>query len=328
MMKRNARMALRTLSFIFVFVLSGYGRVPGSDHTFDRTLTVNGPIRLELSTGSGDVQIKGGTDGKVHIRGEVHAGWSLFGDAQKRIEQVVANPPIEQRGDAIRIGKDSSLFKNTSISYVIEVPHESELSVNVASGEVNVAGVRGPVKLETASGSIRVEKIDREAELSSASGSITASDLGDFARASSASGDVSISNIKGEVRINVASGEIRVVKPGNRVEASTASGSIAVQGANGDVKAHSLSGRVAVTGNPSGNSYWDLKTVSGSVELSVPPGTNFRLSGESTSGEVRADIPIVIEEQGKHSLRAHIGNGGGRVEVHTVSGEIRVRGTS
>jgi hypothetical protein len=36
-------------------------------------------------------------------------------------------------------------------------------------------------------------------------------------------------------------------------------------------------------------------------------------------------VPIVIEEQGKHSLRARMGNGGGRVEVHTISGEIRVR---
>jgi hypothetical protein len=38
-------------------------------------------------------------------------------------------------------------------------------------------------------------------------------------------------------------------------------------------------------------------------------------------------VPVVIEEQGKHNLRARMGNGGGRVEVHTISGEILVRGT-
>jgi len=47
----------------------------------------------------------------------------------------------------------------------------------------------------------------------------------------------------------------------------------------------------------------------------------------AVSGEIRSDIPIVIEEQGKHSLRAHMGNGGGRVDIHTVSGEIRITGT-
>jgi hypothetical protein len=35
-----------------------------------------------------------------------------------------------------------------------------------------------------------------------------------------------------------------------------------------------------------------------------------------------------VEEQGKHSLRAHMGSGGGRVEVHTVSGEIRISHTN
>jgi DUF4097 and DUF4098 domain-containing protein YvlB len=71
-----------------------------------------------------------------------------------------------------------------------------------------------------------------------------------------------------------------------------------------------------------------LKTVSGSVQTYVPANSNFRFSAEAISGEIRADIPIVIEEQGKHSLRAHIGSGGGRIEVHTVSGEIKVSGGS
>jgi DUF4097 and DUF4098 domain-containing protein YvlB len=82
-----------------------------------------------------------------------------------------------------------------------------------------------------------------------------------------------------------------------------------------------------VQGNPGADSYWELKTVSGGVQFSVPSSANFHLSAEAVSGEIRADIPIVIEEQGKRSLRAHMGSGGGRVEVHTVSGEIRVIGT-
>jgi DUF4097 and DUF4098 domain-containing protein YvlB len=67
-----------------------------------------------------------------------------------------------------------------------------------------------------------------------------------------------------------------------------------------------------------------LKTVSGGIQLIVPPSANFHLSAEAVSGEIRADIPIMIEEQGKHTLHARLGNGGARAEVHTVSGEIRV----
>jgi DUF4097 and DUF4098 domain-containing protein YvlB len=60
------------------------------------------------------------------------------------------------------------------------------------------------------------------------------------------------------------------------------------------------------------------------VQLGVPSNANFRFSAEAVSGQIKTDVPIVIEEQGKHSLRARMGNGGGRVEVHTISGEIRV----
>ena len=114
--------------------------------------------------------------------------------------------------------------------------------------------------------------------------------------------------------------------PGARVEAATTSGTVEISGAGSDVTANSVSGRVAVHGNPSGNSYWNLKTTSGTVEVGVPTSANFHLSADAISGEIRTDIPIMIEEQGKHTLRARVGNGGSRVEVHTVSGEIRISG--
>src|SRR5207244_2463383 len=88
---------------------------------------------------------------------------------------------------------------------------------------------------------------------------------------------------------------------------------------------HSITGRVYVQGNPGDQGYWNLRTTSGGVQISVPPSANFRLSAEAVSGEIRTDVPIVVEEQGKHSLRARLGSGGGRVEVHTVSGAVRAK---
>ena len=121
---------------------------------------------------------------------------------------------------------------------------------------------------------------------------------------------------------------MNVTKPGARVEAVTTSGSVDIVGAGNDVSASSVSGRVAVQGNPSGNSYWNLKTTSGSVDVGVPPTANFHLSAEAVSGDIRTGIPVVIEDQDKHSLRARVGSPGGRVEIHTVSGGIRVEPAS
>jgi hypothetical protein len=299
---------------------------PSVNGSFDRTLTVTAPIRLELANASGDVSITGSTDGKVHVHGEVRSSGMGFDSPQKRLDEMVSNPPIEQKGDTIRIGKDlGRSLRNLSISYVIEVPRDTEVETTVASGSQTISRIRGPVKVQSASGSIRVDHIDRQTQLTTLSGAVDATDIGDDLRANSASGSVTVSNIKGDVRISALSGATQIMKPGGRVDADSASGSVEIQGATTDVKAHAASGKIDVSGNPGSNSYWDLKTVSGVVELGVPSNSNFHLSAEAVSGQIKTDVPIVIEEQGKHSLRARVGAGGGRVEVLTISGEIRVR---
>ena len=304
---------------------AGCAMGPAASGSFDRTLTVSGPIRLELNNTSGNVAISGSSDKKVHIHADARASGFGFESPDKRMQQLLANPPIEQHGDVIRIGEEMRHIRNVSISYVIEVPHETEIVSSVLSGVQAIQDVRGPVNAKAASGSIRVNHIERQTQLSSLSGSIRADNIGDDLRANSASGSVTVSNVKGDVRISALSGSTQIMKPGGRVEASTASGNVDVEGATSDVKANAASGRVSVNGNPGTSSYWDLKTASGTVQLGVPSNANFHLSAEAVSGEIKSDVPVVVEEQGKHSLRARVGTGGGRVEVHTISGEIRLR---
>ncbi len=308
-MARHRKLCLPLVLFSVLFVLAGCYNGPAVSGTFDRSYSVTGPIRVELANASGDVDITGSADGKVHVHGEVRASGFGSDTPQKRLDETVSNPPIEQRGDTFRIGKEFSHMRNVSIAYTIQVPRDTEVSATVASGAQTIRNVRGPVKVQSASGSVRVEKIERDAQLSTASGSVSAT------------------NTKGDIIVNAMSGVIRIAKPGGRIEADTASGEVEIQGAANDVQAHAASGRVSVQGNPGAKSYWELKTISGTVQLTVPASANLHLSAEATSGEIRTDIPIVVEEQGKHSLRAHMGNGGGRVDVHTVSGEIHVSGT-
>ena len=321
----NRRFAFAAGLGLAALIAAGCDVGPSATGSFDRTLSVSGPIRVEVSGASGDVSITGGGDNKVHVHAEARAsGWG-FDSPEKRIREIVDNPPIEQKGDVIRIGQEMRHFRNVSISYVIELPKDSEIDSSVLSGSQSVQNVRGPVKVESASGSINVERIERQTQLSTLSGTIHATNIGDDLKANSASGSVIVSNVKGDVRISALSGSTQIVKPGGRVEATTASGAVDVQGATKDVRARAASGRITVDGNPAATSYWELKTASGFVQLGVPKNANFHLAADAVSGQIKTDVPIVVEEQGKHSLRARVGNGGGRVEVHTISGEIRVR---
>jgi DUF4097 and DUF4098 domain-containing protein YvlB len=329
-MRRLVSPARRSLVFGAVLAFAALNwatvTVTAADNAFERTFMVSGPVRLELSNGSGSVEIKGSTDGKVHISGRVSGGWSLFGNSEKNIQDVVATPPIEQHDTVIRIGKNVSGMKNVSIDYNVEVPHDTEIDAGVASGGITIDNVRGPVKASSASGYVHVYRVERDTQLSAASGSIDSSGIGGFLKVSSASGDVKIAEVKGEVKASAASGSIRVTNPGDRVDVSSASGSIDVSGATNDLKVHAISGSVNVSGDPSAGRLWEVKTVSGSVDIRVPPNASFLFTAEATSGEIRTNIPVILEEQGKHSLRAHIGSSSGRIEVHTVSGGVNVRG--
>jgi DUF4097 and DUF4098 domain-containing protein YvlB len=287
---------------------------------------VPGPIRLELSNVSGDVSIVGSLDGKVHVHGDVRVSGFGFGNPQSRLDNIVANPPVELKGDTLRIGKDTTRLHNVSISYSVEVPRDTTVNSSSVSGSQIVRNVRGPVQASSVSGTVRGKDIGREVRLSSTSGSIDAENCGDDVRATSVSGSVTVLNAKGDVLAHSVSGDVHVQNPGGRVDTNTSSGSVDVRDANGDVKAHATAGRVTIQGNPAGNSYWDLKTVSGSVDIAVPSSASFHLSAGAVTGQIRAQIPIMIEEQGKHSLRARMGDGGARVEIHTVSGGIEVNG--
>jgi DUF4097 and DUF4098 domain-containing protein YvlB len=320
--------AATLLSVCAVLMAAGCSSGPGASGSFDHSYDVSGHIRLELTNTAGDVTITGSSDGKVHVHGDVTINGMSEQSAQNRLSEFSANPPVEQSVDVIRIGKDASRLRNTHITYLIEVPRDTELSTNVVSGSQTIRSLKGPVKAQSVSGSLLAENIEGDTQLSSSRGNVWASNMGDTVRATTISGNVTVAGAKSDVRANSQTGSIRVEKSGGRVEAEGTSGSMEILGLTGDAKIRTISGPVVVHGNPSANSFWDLKTTSGSVEIGVAQGANFHLLAEASSGDVRADVPIMIEEQGKHSLRAQIGTGGARIEVHTISGEIHLRPAS
>src|ERR1700676_1452734 len=97
---------------------AGCAMGPSASGSFDRTLTVSGPIRLELNNASGDVSITGSSDGKVHVHGEARASGFGFDSADKRISDMLANPPVEQQGNTIHIGKKMTHTPSGAVSTV------------------------------------------------------------------------------------------------------------------------------------------------------------------------------------------------------------------
>ena len=317
-----------SLAALFVAATSLTGCVTNSagstTGTFDRELTITGPVVLQVTNGSGDVHINPGAPGSVRVHGEFHFRSVLFENVQKRSAEIAQNPPIEQESNLIRIGPGKQNWGNVTVNYTFIVPAETELRGTIGSGDLQVHGIHGPVRLTTGSGDVTADQIGEDIQITSGCGDVRLKDIQGEAQITTGTGDLRLSNVQNEIRVHTGSGDITIEQPGKAITAGTGSGDVVLRGITSDARVKTGSGDVTVNGDPGGTSYWEFHTGSGEVEIRVPSGSSFRFYARTSSGKITTGIPMVVEQQLKHELHAHVNDGKGRIEVQTSSGDISV----
>jgi len=256
-----------------------------AEATFERNLTVNGRVELSVSTGSGHIHITQSSGSQVHISGRVKSNW---GGSEDRVREIAANPPIEQTGNIIRIGKNHGEgFHNISIDYDIQAPADAFLEAGSGSGEIEDEGVGQNAKLETGSGSIHATGLHGGFKVETGSGNIYAEQTGE--------GDV---------------------------KAQTGSGSIELKEIHGGLHAGTGSGGIKISGSPAGD--WKLETGSGSIEF-WPGNTGFTLDASTGSGSVHTDHEMTVQGSfDRHHITGKVNGGGPTVRIETGSGDVRI----
>lgn len=294
---------------------------------FDRTFTVNGPVQLNLENNSGSVTIRRGTANKVEIHAKIRSS-SWFSDTEEQAKKIIANPPVEQNGNTIRIYKaePGDWFKHVSITYDITVPEETTVASATGSGSQTIESIKGPVSARSGSGSLSISDIGAQAEATTGSGSVTLNSIKGPARVSTGSGSVHADGIAGALRVRTGSGGVdaRLTSQGD-VDAETGSGHITIEDVNGGVSARAGSGSIKVYGRPT--SEWNVHSGSGSIDLRVPGDQGLDLYARTSSGSVNVDSPITLEggQINKHEVRGKIRGGGTRLEATTGSGTIHIQ---
>jgi hypothetical protein len=143
-------------------------------------------------------------------------------------------------------------------------------------------------------------------------------------RASSRSGDQTIEAIRGPVTASSRSGQIRIERVAGDLDIDTRSGDIELLQQRSDVRVTSRSGHVRLEGQPSNS--WVIETRSGEVDARLPAGGGADLDLQTRSGSIDSDRPIQISaSRSRKHLQGTVGRGGGRLEVSTSSGSIRIR---
>ncbi len=296
---------------------------------FQRTLKVNGPVDLEVETGSGNIDIRTGSSDKLQITAHIRANnwFSGSNDAAEKIKRIEANPPVQQSGNDIRIGHldDPWLKRNISISYELVVPADTRVRSRTGSGNQNAAGLRGTIDLQTGSGNVVFSNIGNTVRAESGSGNIQADHVNGNVRAKSGSGDIRISDLSGGLEAESGSGNITMAQASaGSVRAQTGSGDVDLRGVKGSLEATTGSGTLRAEGDPKGA--WRLHTGSGSVHIRFPSQASYDLYAHTGSGGISVGPPITVQGTvNKHEMRGRVGGGGVPVELETGSGEIEIQ---
>jgi hypothetical protein len=302
----------------------------GVEGSFDRQLTVSGPLELEVGSGSGDIVVHTGPAGAIQIKGRIRASnapWvSLGGQSpSERVRQIEKDPPIEQVGNRVQVGpKQWNGWNGISISYEITVPANTRLAVRSGSGDLEVGDMTGPVEASTGSGDIRVGRVTESVKARTGSGEI---DLDGAAsvEASTGSGNVLASNVRGDLEARSGSGDITVGQKGKgSVDVSTGSGDVEVTGATGPLQVRASSGDILVEGTPANE--WNVSASSGDVRLRLPGQTGYDLDLRTNSGHIETSQPMTVTgSQSRREIKGQVRGGGPRVQVTTSSGGIAIQ---
>jgi Putative adhesin len=277
--------------------------------TFDKTLSVSGPVDLEVLTHSGDVRVRSGSSGSVQIHGKIYVGDHWFGGKREDdVHAIEQNPPIRQDGNNIRI--DYVNYHNIAIDYDITVPEQTTVRAKSGSGDQTIEGTRGNVEVTTGSGDVRLTNLQGELQLHTGSGNMRAQQVSGSVRGGTGSGDI----------------EIEEAGPGD-IDLHTGSGNITARGVQGSFHGETGSGEITAEGKQSGT--WDARTGSGNVRLRLPSNAAFDADISTSSGSIDVGAPIEMTVQGRigdahKAIHGKVRGGGPLLRVHTGSGDIHI----
>lgn len=213
---RGWRPAIGLAAAALVLQAAPASRAANSRGKFERTLTVGGPVEVDVQTAAGNISVRTVMGSTVRVAGEVRVKTGLLpGDSvpERMLQRIIAHPPIQQRGNSITIGRlpDSNLRRDTFISYEIEVPADTRLRSNSGLGDLRVEGLHGTVNADTGAGKVTISGVSGEVRANTGLGDVVIQQVSGTLRADSTAGNLSAEGEPGGAwRLTTGLGDVRV----------------------------------------------------------------------------------------------------------------------
>ncbi len=233
-------------------------------------------------------------------------------------------------------------FPRYEVRIAAQVPRGLAVSVRETSGDIRSDRVAGPQVLKSTSGDIEIlaagDRVDasstsgdvsatglRQARLGSVSGDLVARQVRGSLRASTTSGGITVSDAEDSLALTSVSGDIRTDRAPRGLRAGTTSGTIVARAVSGMVHVGTASGDVSLALREPLRGV-EGSTTSGDIELRLEPAIRCAIDLRTSSGSLDISLPMGMHTVTRRSVKGTIRGGTTPVVLHTASGDITVMG--
>ena len=252
---------------------------------YEDKFEVKSPARLVVKNVRGSVTVVPGEEGVIKVKAEKIIDTGCADDLQLEVYQESKDTvyAVAHLPERITI---FGTYRPCKVHFTIEAPPETNLKIKTVSARVKAEGFTGDVNIKTVSGSQSLADLTGLLDLNSVSGEITGNNL---------KGNADVSTVSGRIRLTAGSlPSLRAKTVSGKLEAET-----------------------AIEEGP-----YHLSSVSGSVKLIAPEGSNCVVRASGVSGRFYTDLDFSSSDVGRRSWYVKVGQGGPDVKMKTVSGRM------
>lgn len=175
----------------------------------------------------------------------------------------------------------------------------------------------------------------RRASVKTSGGYIFLNNISEGIEAQTYEGDITAENCGGAVNLESATGNITAFEAapsdiGDVFKAKTGNGAITLQNiAHRQIEANSISGTISFDGKMSGGGLYSFSTSNGSILMTIPKTSSFRITAAYGFGDFDSEIPLNdIKRNAASSIQrmtAALGSGDATLNLTTNSGRIKIK---
>lgn len=258
-----------------------------TEQSLDQTFEMGSNSELSVSNVSGHIRVRADEESRIVIKSMKRGSGRSRENTQVDIHRDGNKVSVQTRSATAGL---INFGRSSSVDYDVVVPRDCTLRVHAVSADVEVSGSRADVGIQTVSGDVVVRDL---------AGDITVTTI---------TGDIQGDSVSGTLVARTTSGDSHMLKSRlRRFSTNTVSGDFTIQ-------------------TPLiSDEHSQAKSVSGDLVLLVPSDTAATVQLKSVSGSVSCDLPAEVIKSGRRHWQGRINGGGSHVEMHSVSGDLRIR---